>query len=168
MQSRRSLMKDSVIYVGIDVHKDTNSVCMYDRQDNAFFAEAKLDAGTDIMVRYLEKAVKDYGLSGEFLLGYEAGPTGYGLCRGLKKHGYDCVIMAPTTIRKASGDKVKTDRKDARLLSVTLASDGYRKVYLPDPSDESTKEFTRTRNTLKGHLKKAKQNLLSFLLRVGM
>ena len=63
---------------------------------------------------------------------------------------------------------MKTDRKDARLLSVTLASDGYRKVYLPDPSDESTKEFTRTRNTLKGHLKKAKQNLLSFLLRVGM
>ena len=61
-------MKDSVIYVGIDVHKDTKSVCMYDRQDNAFFAEAKLDAGTeDIMVRYLEKAVKDYGLSGEFL-----------------------------------------------------------------------------------------------------
>ena len=82
-------MKDSVIYVGIEVHKDTNSVCMYDRQDNAFFAEAKLDAGTDIMVRYLEKAVKDYGLSGEFLLGYEAGPTGYGLYRGLKKHGYN-------------------------------------------------------------------------------
>ena len=74
----------------------------------------------------------------------------------MKKHGYNCVIMAPTTIRKASGDKVKTDRKDARLLSMTLASDGYRKVYLPDPSDESTKEFTRTRNTLKGHLKKAK------------
>ena len=76
-------MKDSVIYVGIDVHKDTNSVCMYDRQDNAFFAEAKLDAGTDIMVRYLEKAVKDYGLSGEFLLGYEAGPTGYGICSAI-------------------------------------------------------------------------------------
>ena len=48
-------MKDSVIYVGIDVHKDTDSVCMYDRQDNSFFAEAKLDAGTDIMVRYLGK-----------------------------------------------------------------------------------------------------------------
>ena len=59
----------SEIYVWIDVHKDTNSVCMYDRPDNAFFAEAKLDSGTDIMDRYLEKAVKDYGLSGEFLLG---------------------------------------------------------------------------------------------------
>ena len=78
-------MKDSVIYVGIDVHKDTNSVCMYDRQDNAFFAEAKLDTGTDIMVRYLEKAVKDYGLSGEFLLGYEAGPTGYGLLQRIEE-----------------------------------------------------------------------------------
>ena len=132
-------MKDSVIYVGIDVHKDTNSVCMYDRNDNIFFAEVKLDAGTDIMVRYLKKAEKDYGLSGEFLLGCEAGPTGYELCRGLKKHVYNCVIMAPTTIRKASRDKVMTDKKDARLLSVTLTSDGFRKVYLPDPSDESTK-----------------------------
>ena len=65
-------MKDSVIYVGIDVHKDTNSVCMYDRQDNAFFVVFLLDGGTDIMLGYLEKAVKDYGLSGEFLLGYEA------------------------------------------------------------------------------------------------
>lgn len=163
-------MIDSVIYVGIDVHKDTNSVCMYDKQDNAFFAEAKLDVGTDIMVKYLKKAMKDYGITSEsqFLLGYEAGPTGYGLCRGLKKHGFDCVIMAPTTIKKSSGDKVKTDRKDARLLSITLASDGFRKVYLPDLLDENTKEFTRTRNTLKGHLKRAKQNLLSFLLRVGM
>ena len=163
-------MIDSVIYVGIDVHKDTNSVCMYDRQDNAFFAESKLDVGTDIMVKYLKKAMKDYGITSEsqFLLGYEAGPTGYGLCRGLKKHGFDCVIMAPTTIKKSSGDKVKTDRKDARLLSITLASDGFRKVYLPDLLDENTKEFTRTRNTLKEHLKRAKQNLLSFLLRVGM
>ena len=59
----------SEIYVWIDVHKDTNSVCVYDRPDNAFFAEAKLDSGTDIMDRYLEKAVKDYGLSGEFILG---------------------------------------------------------------------------------------------------
>ena len=91
-----------------------------------------------------------------------------GLCRGLKRHGFDCVIMAPTTIKKSSGDKVKTDRKDARLLSITLASDGFRKVYLPDLLDENTKEFTRTRNTLKEHLKRAKQNLLSFLLRVGM
>ncbi|MGN1189675.1 MAG: IS110 family transposase [Candidatus Ornithospirochaeta sp.] len=163
-------MRESVIYVGIDVHKDTNSVCMFDSRDNTFFAESTLDAGTDVMVKYLKKAAKDYGLSCEtqFLLGYEAGPTGYGLCRGLKKHGYNCVIMAPTTIRKSSGDKVKTDRKDARLLSMTLASDGFRKVYMPDLADESTKEFTRTRNTLKKHLKKAKQNLLSFLLRVGV
>ena len=51
-------MKDSVVYVGIDVHKDTNSVCMYDEKDNIFFAEAKLDAGTDIMVKYLRKVLE--------------------------------------------------------------------------------------------------------------
>ena len=40
-------MNNSVIYVGVDVHKDTNSICMYDPEDSSFFAEARLDAGTE-------------------------------------------------------------------------------------------------------------------------
>ena len=56
-------------------------------------------------------------------IGYEAGPTGYGLCKGLLKKGYDCVIMAPTTIKKSSSDKRrKTDRGDAKMLAMALAT----------------------------------------------
>lgn len=156
----------SVIYVGIDVHKDTNSVCMYDPADGSLFAESRLDAGTSNICKYLEKQTKDFGLEDkEFIIGYEAGPTGFGLQRGLKKNGYTCYIMAPTTIKRASGERTKTDRKDARMLAMTLASNSYKAIHIPEEEDEATKELTRTRNALKKHLKKAKQNLLSFLLR---
>ncbi len=160
------MYKSSVIYVGVDVHKDTNSVCMYDPEDSSLFAEARLDAGTDNLCKYLKKQTKDYALEGkEFIIGYEAGPTGYGLQRGLEKKGYTCYIMAPTTIKRASGERTKTDRKDARMLAMTLATDAYKSVYVPEEEDESAKELTRTRTALKKHLKRAKQNLLSFLLR---
>ena len=92
---------ETIINVGADVHKDTNSVCMFDWKEGTFFAEAVIEPGVENMIKYIEKSRKEYGLGKDcrFLIGYEAGPTGYGLCRGLQKKGYDCVIMAPTTIK---------------------------------------------------------------------
>ena len=161
---------ENIIYVGADVHKDTNSVCMFDWNDGSFFAEAVIEPGVENMVKYAEKARKEYGLGQDcrFLIGYEAGPTGYGLCRGLQKKGYDCVIMAPTTIKKSSSDKrKKTDRRDAKMLAMALATDTYRRVYVLDDEDEGTREFTRARNSMLRELRRAKQMLLSFLLRLG-
>jgi transposase len=75
--------------------------------------------------------------------------------------------MAPTTLPKASGNRVKNDRLDAQELARHLAFGTYSAVQVPTVQDESVKNFTRLRNTRKESLKKAKQNLLSFLLRMG-
>lgn len=48
---------------------------------------------------------------------FEAGPTGYGLCRQVRDLGHDCTVVAPALIPKRSGARVKTNRRDA----VTLA-----------------------------------------------
>ena len=48
---------------------------------------------------------------------YEAGPTGYGLARELAKRGMECVVAAPSKIPRGSGDRVKTDRRDAEHLA---------------------------------------------------
>ena len=49
-----------------------------------------------------------------FACGYEAGSTDYGLCRGLQKAGYGCVVMALMSMSNPDGKKrVKTDRIDA-------------------------------------------------------
>jgi hypothetical protein len=56
------------------------------------------------------------GLPRPVRVAYEAGPTGYGLARELVKRGAECVVAAPSKIPRASGDRVKTDRRDAELL----------------------------------------------------
>lgn len=72
-----------------DGHKDTNSICMYDTGDSSFFAEARLDMPEDNICKYLKKQTKDFTLKGkELVIGYEAGPTGFGLQRGFYAKRY--------------------------------------------------------------------------------
>lgn len=160
---------ERLIYVGVDVHKDENSLCAFNIRTYEETYETKIPAGAEYLLRYLRKIEKNEGLTKEaFVIGYEAGPTGMGLCRALRKNGYICHVIAPTTIQRASGERVKTDRLDARKLAKALAFETAKMVYILDNEDENTKEFTRCRNTAAKSLKKAKQHLLSFLLRMGV
>lgn len=156
----------TVIYIGIDVHKDTYTLSSFLFSTNRVFGQSTIANSSNLVKKYVEKIQKEYPGS-EVLCGYEAGPTGYGLYRDVERYGIPCVIMAPTTLPKASGDRVKNDRLDAQLLSKQLAFGTYSAVYVPTTKDEAVKNFTRLRNTRKTALKKAKQNLLAFLLLVG-
>jgi transposase len=57
------------------------------------------------------------GLPRPVRVAYEAGPTGYGLARELAKRGVECVVAAPSKIPRASGDRVKTDRRVRREVA---------------------------------------------------
>ncbi|MBA1142486.1 transposase [Mesorhizobium sp. CCANP35] len=48
---------------------------------------------------------------------YEAGPCGYGIQRQLTAAGHDCVVVALSLIPRKSGDRTKTDRRDATNLA---------------------------------------------------
>lgn len=157
-----------LLHVGTDVHKDTNSVCIFDAAANKVISEYTIPAGVDPMVKSLKKVSKNLGDPEiKFVIGYEAGPTGYVLCKDLKARGYECHILAPTTIQKASGERVKTDRKDALKIAKALAYGGAKTVHLLDDEDEAVRDLTRARSAVKKMLKKSKQILLSFLLRYG-
>ena len=156
------------LYVGIDVHKDTYSLCCFDFQRNELSDEITIRATTKGVIKYPEAIRKKHREEVLFACGYEAGPTGYGLCRGLQKAGYGCVVMAPTTMSNPDGKRrIKTDRIDARAISRILAYKSYSQVHLPSEEIEALKEYTRARYAKKRMLKKAKQELLSFLLRNG-
>ena len=60
------------------------------------------------------------GLPGPVRAAYEAGPTGYGLARELARREVQCVVAAPSKIPRGSGERVKTDRRDAELLARLL------------------------------------------------
>ena len=148
---------EKILYIGIDVHKDTYSLCCFDFFRNEISDEMTVKATTKAVIKYLEAIKKKHREEILFACGYEAGPTGYGLCRGLQKAGYGCVVMAPTTMSNPDGKKrVKTDRIDARAIARILAYKSYSQVHLPSEEMEALKEYTRARDAKKSMFKKAK------------
>ena len=157
---------EKILYIGIDVHKDTYSLCCFDFFRNEISDEMTIKTTTKAVIKYLEAIKKKHREEILFACGYEAGPRGYGLCRGLQKAGYGCIVMAPTTMSNPDGKKrVKTDRIDARAIARILAYKSYSQVHLPSEEMEALKEYTRARDAKKRMFKKAKQELYFF--RIG-
>jgi transposase len=159
-----------IIYIGMDVHKDTYSLCSFDSQQNYLFAETTVKAETSSVLCYIKSVEKKYADDSVlFVCGYEAGPTGFSLCRDLQKKNISCVVMAPSSLPTSPDDKKrKTDKIDARNLALHLAHKTYKAVHILTPEMETIKELTRTRASALKAQKRSKQNLLSFLLRKGM
>lgn len=103
----------------------------------------------------------------EFICGYEAGCLGYLLYHQLTGHGVKCIILAPTTMGITNTNRVKTDRKDAASIARCLAFHTYSAVYVPDGEDNAVKEYLRMRDDQKLALKKIKQQITAFVLRLG-
>jgi len=99
---------------------------------------------------------------------YEAGPTGYGLARELAGRGVACVVAAPSKIPRASGDRVKTDRRDAELLVRLLLAGKLHAVRVPGPEEEAMRDLVRAREAVRVDLMRARHRLSKLLLRHGI
>jgi len=98
---------------------------------------------------------------------YEAGPTGYDLHRLLTSMGVHCVVVAPSLIPKGPGDRVKTDKRDARRLAVLHEAGLLTPIRVPNPREEAVRDLCRTRADLVGDVTQAKNRLFAFMLRHG-
>jgi transposase len=99
---------------------------------------------------------------------YEAGPTGYGLARELVRRGVRCVVAAPSKIPRASGDRVKTDRRDAELLVRLLLAGKLHAVRVPGPEEEALRDLVRAREAVRTDLMRCRHRLSKLLLRHGI
>src|SRR6204780_2646055 len=99
---------------------------------------------------------------------YEAGPTGYGLARELSKRRVECVVAAPSKIPRASGDRVKTDRRDAELLVRLLLAGELHAVRVPGVEEEALRDLVRARESVRVDLMRCRHRLSKLLLRHGI
>jgi transposase len=99
---------------------------------------------------------------------YEAGPTGYGLARELAKRGVECVVAAPSKIPRASGDRVKTDRRDAELIVRLLLAGKLHAVRVPGAEEEALRDLVRAREGVRVDLMRCRHRLSKLLLRHGI
>jgi transposase len=98
---------------------------------------------------------------------YEAGPTGYGLYRLIRKLGHDCIVAAPSLIPKKPGDRVKTNRRDAVGLAKLSRAGDLTAVWVPDERHEAMRDLSRAREAARKDLKGKRQQVSSFMLRLG-
>jgi transposase len=104
-------------------------------------------------------------LPGPTRVAYEAGPTGYGLSRGLNTVGIGCVVAAPGKIERPAGDKVKTDQRDAERVLRLLMIDALHPVRVPSGEEEALRDVVRAREAVRGDLMRARHRLGKLLLR---
>ena len=97
---------------------------------------------------------------------YEAGPTGFGLARTAQEHGLTCGWSHPGRSR-GSGDRVKTDRRDAIRLARLLAAGELSFAFVPSVADEQFRDLVRAIEDIRGDLIRARHRLGKFLLRRG-
>lgn len=159
----------SLIYLGMDVHKNTYNIYAYNSTNGEVLAEVQCAADIKAVLKLCDTVKKKVGDDVCFKAGYEAGCLGYSLYHQLIAVGIDCDIIAPTTMQRSAKNKViKNDRMDARNIAANLVSGSYRTVYVPDKFDIEVKEYIRMHYDFKKSLKVVKQNIKSFLLRHGL
>jgi transposase len=152
----------SLVYVGMDVHKDSIAIAVA-REGREPATQWKTIPND---LAQLKKALKMLTKAGEELrVCYEAGPTGFGLYRRLRESGIDCIVVAPSLVPGKSGDRVKTDPRDAKKLAHFLRSGDLTEVHVPDEAVEAVRDLERAREDAKSAERAARHQLGKFLLR---
>ena len=158
---KEPVVKKPILYIGLDVHKDSVFVasCDADGRESSLGSFSNQDALLRILRRLAEKA--------DLRICYEAGACGFVLYRLLVDQGLDCIVVAPSLIPQKSGDRVKTDKKDALKLARLLRAGVLTAVFVPDEALEAVRDLVRLRQDAKADQKRAKNRLGKFLLRTG-
>lgn len=156
------MSKYSTIFVGLDVHKDSITAAFVGSDPD----EPVVDVGTIGTQQYaIDRLCKKLSGRGPLRVVYEAGPCGFWLQRYLADKGIACVVAAPSLIPKKPGDRIKTDRRDARNLSLALRAGTLSYVHVPTPDQEQFRDVVRAWHQSKRDVTTARQRLKSFLLR---
>jgi transposase len=151
-------------YIGLDVHRETISVAIAD-QEHAPLSYGKIANEPTAIERLMKRLARPETI---VHVAYEAGPTGYVVQRQLSQLGIDCMVVAPSLIPVRSGDKIKTDRRDALKLARLLRSGDLTPVWVPDKPHEALRNLVRARAAAKADQLRAKHRLSKFLLCQGV
>jgi transposase len=154
----------SITYVAMDVHKKEHQVAWVNPKTGEVqtFSVRNTPAELAKMVKRMREQV-----SGEIHICYEAGVCGFALKRRMEKLGCTCQVIAPSLVLRKPGERVKTDRRDAKKLLSQFTAGQLTMVYPPDCKQEADRELTRCRYSAQDDLKRVRQQLNSLLIRHG-
>lgn len=158
-------MQHAITYVGIDVHKKDLFVALFVGQESTpvTWQLANEPRAVQRLVRKLERDAP-----GPVQVFYEAGPCGYALQRQMTTPRIQCDVVAPALIPRKPGERVKTNRRDARKLAELGRAGLLTVVHPPTPEEEAVRDLVRARDDAREDLQRARHRLGKLLLRRGV
>jgi len=157
-------MEQSTRFVGMDVHKDTIVVAVTATGEVGKATAYGTFPNTAAALEKLVKRLRQAG-DGPIKFCYEAGPCGYGVHRTLTRTGEECMVVAPSMIPRKSGERQKTDKRDAASLAVLHRGGLLTAVWVPDAAHEAMRDLIRARQAAVRAVRAARQQMSAFLLR---
>lgn len=157
-------MENIITYVAMDTHKKQHKIALHYPGCEEIVEFTINNTAGDIkkMVRKIKKKAPDRV---EFC--YEAGVCGFTLKRRIEDMDCKCAVIAPSLVPTKPGERVKTDRRDAKKLLMLFEAGLLTEVHAPDEQAEAARELTRLRETAKENLKRIRHQVLKLLTRHG-
>jgi transposase len=158
-------MKQVTTYVGIDAHKKDLFIAMLigHQSTPVTWQLANEPNAVRRLVRKLEREAP-----GPVRACYEAGPCGYALQRQMTTARVSCHVIAPALVPRKPGERVKTNRRDARKLAELWRAGLLTEVRPPTPADEAVRDLCRARDDAREDLQRCRHRLGKLLLRRGL
>lgn len=160
-------MKNQILYLGLDVHAQSIAVAIAEAGPQG---EVRSYGSISNDLHALEKLfskIRKAHPGCALKVCYEAGPTGFVIARRLAQLKIDCTVTAPSLIPTRSGDRIKTDKRDAIKLARLLRAGELTAVHVPEATDEAIRDLCRARTDAVQDLRRGRQQLKAFLLRNG-
>lgn len=149
-------MKQVTTYVGIDAHqKDLFVALLIGAASTPVTWQLANEPGAvRRMVRKLERDAP-----GPVHVFYEDGPCGYALQRRMATDRIACDVIAPALMPRKPGERVKTNRRDARKLAELGRAGLLTVVQPPTPADEAVRDLARARDDAREDLQRCRHRL---------
>lgn len=158
-------MDHTTTYVGLDVHKKQIHVAVLTGRDTmpTMWQLPNEPRAVRNLVRKLEREA-----AGAIECAYEAGACGYALQRQMTTSRIRCRVIAPALVPRKRGDRIKTDRRDARKLAELLRAGLLTEVQPPTEAEEAVRDLCRARDDAREDLMRCRHRLSKMLLRRGL
>ena len=154
--------RDYEVFGGLDVDKKSIAVTFTDH--GTMRKSLKLPYSASQLLNYTRKHFPGQRVA--FV--YEAGPTGFGLHDELTAANHACMVVSPSMVPTAPGNRVKTNRLDSKKLSEGLRGGQLRGIHVPSESYRQLRHLVQLRDTEVAQLTATKCRIKSLLLYEGI
>jgi transposase len=162
VQAQKFVPRNYDIFGGLDVDKKSIAVIFTDHE--RLMQSLRMPYSSEQLLQYVRKHYPEQRVA--FV--YEAGPTGFGLYDDLVAGGYPCLVVAPSMVPTAPGQRVKTNRLDARKLSENLRGGQLRSIHVPAPCYRELRHLVQLRDTHVSQVTATKCRIKALLLYEGI